>query len=182
MQCKCRVISVSFYITQTSQGGRGDRWLSVSAQCSSEPMEQKLELQNPGILSSIPTSAHSDLAKHSTGMQSCITTVRCTSKSCWKQLLAMLWWTTGHMSSPSQHSQQLYITTVRCTSKSSPKQLVAMLWWTTGYMSSPSEHSQQYLVMLLLAQIALFFYVFPVMGVLSVVSVPASIFSIPSVP
>ncbi|KAG0414381.1 hypothetical protein HPB47_008448, partial [Ixodes persulcatus] len=51
------------------------------AHTSSEHVERKLVLQNPGILGSTPTSACFDLDEHCTGVRSCITTACCMLKT-----------------------------------------------------------------------------------------------------
>ncbi|KAG0431992.1 hypothetical protein HPB47_021306 [Ixodes persulcatus] len=53
----------------------------LRAHTSSEHVERKLALQNPGILGSIPTPARFDLDQHRTGVRSCITTAWCTLKT-----------------------------------------------------------------------------------------------------
>ncbi|KAG0415375.1 hypothetical protein HPB47_007453 [Ixodes persulcatus] len=51
------------------------------ARTSSEQVERKFALQNPGILGSIPTPARYDLDEHRTCVRSCITTAWCTLKT-----------------------------------------------------------------------------------------------------
>ncbi|KAG0424443.1 hypothetical protein HPB47_028380 [Ixodes persulcatus] len=68
------------YVLPTPENSE-DLWPSWLEHTSSEHVERKLALQNPGILGSIPTPARFDLDEHRTGVRSCITTAWCTLKT-----------------------------------------------------------------------------------------------------
>ncbi|KAG0445159.1 hypothetical protein HPB47_019050 [Ixodes persulcatus] len=71
-----------FPLLKTPEGA-SDKSVDVAGlvHTSSEHVERKLALQNPGILGSIPTPARFDLDEHRTGVRSCITTAWCTLKT-----------------------------------------------------------------------------------------------------
>ncbi|KAG0425933.1 hypothetical protein HPB47_026926, partial [Ixodes persulcatus] len=68
-------------VLQVAAASNEFRLGGTAKQCCLNPPCRGVELQNPGILGSIPTPAHFDLDERRTGVRSCITNARCRLKT-----------------------------------------------------------------------------------------------------